>query len=187
MWTAIVGMFAAVIGFLGVIVGAAVTGFVTLRQAELATKREREARQLEREQKRKDVVDAFQRETLLALQDATMDLSIAATRFLDRKVATWKSPENGQPPVMASRCRTTGSRPICACSSSRSEWLTTTFNAWPLNTDRMRWPPRKRQGRPRPTRARLPVVNSCLGSILGSARSCRGFSDLLTARTPAWW
>jgi hypothetical protein len=91
MWTAIVGMFAAVIGFLGVIVGAAVTGFVTLRQAELATKREREARQLEREQKRKDVVDAFQRETLLALQDATMDLRIAATRFLDRKVATWKS------------------------------------------------------------------------------------------------
>ena len=62
MWTAIVGMFAAVIGFLGVVVGAVVTGFVTLRQARLATQREHDVRKIEWEQARKDVRDAFQRE-----------------------------------------------------------------------------------------------------------------------------
>jgi hypothetical protein len=60
----------AVIGFLGVALGAVVTGYVTLRQARLATEQEREAQQMLREQQRKDVRDAFQRETLLALQDA---------------------------------------------------------------------------------------------------------------------
>src|SRR6266508_3522940 len=46
VWTAMLGIFAAVIGFLGVIVGAVVTGYVTLRQTQLATRREREAQQM---------------------------------------------------------------------------------------------------------------------------------------------
>jgi uncharacterized membrane protein YcjF (UPF0283 family) len=74
MWTAIVAMFAAMIGFLGVVVGAVVTGFVTLRQTELTSQREREAQQIVREQARKDAHDAFQRENLLALQEAVEDV-----------------------------------------------------------------------------------------------------------------
>lgn len=64
-------MSAAVWGFLGVVLGGVLTGAVSLWQAQLMTKREREARATLREQERKDRRDAFQRETLLALQDAT--------------------------------------------------------------------------------------------------------------------
>jgi hypothetical protein len=103
VWTAILGIFAAVIGFLGVVVGAVVTGYVTLRQTQLATAREREARQAEREQARKDVRDAFQRENLLALQDAVMDMRKATTDEFERKLANekdagyWYTRDFGEP------------------------------------------------------------------------------------------
>jgi hypothetical protein len=84
-------MWQAVLTFYGVILGAVIGGAVALWQAHLAIRREREARQVVREQKRKDVADAFQRETLLALQDAVADLSAAATRELDRRVANRKA------------------------------------------------------------------------------------------------
>jgi hypothetical protein len=53
-------------GFLGVIVGAV----VSLLGEQFATRREREARQALRHQERTDRRDTFQRETILALQDA---------------------------------------------------------------------------------------------------------------------
>jgi uncharacterized coiled-coil protein SlyX len=53
-------------GFLGVIVGAAVPLF----GEQFVTRREREARQALHEQERRDRRDAFQRDTILALQDA---------------------------------------------------------------------------------------------------------------------
>jgi hypothetical protein len=95
MWTAIVGIFATVIGFLGVVVGAAVTGFVTLRQTHLATEREREAQQVLREQERRDRRDAFQRETLLAVQDAISAMGksvlheLSRRQFDERSSGTW--------------------------------------------------------------------------------------------------
>ncbi len=88
MWTAILGIFAAVIGFLGVIVGAVVTGYVTLRQTQLATRREREAQQMLREQERRDRRDAFQRDTLLALQDALAEIYRCVARDQDEKLIT---------------------------------------------------------------------------------------------------
>jgi hypothetical protein len=70
MWQAMLGLGVALIGFLGVVIGAVVTGYVTLRQARLATEREREAQQRFREQQRKDAHDAFKRDAILALHDA---------------------------------------------------------------------------------------------------------------------
>jgi gas vesicle protein len=56
-------------GFLGVIIGAA----VSLLGEQFATKREREAREALREQKRKDARDIFQREAIIAVHDAVTD------------------------------------------------------------------------------------------------------------------
>jgi hypothetical protein len=60
-------------GFLGVIVGAA----VSLIGEQYTTRREREARRALLSQEQKDRRDAFQRDTILALQDALIDLSRA--------------------------------------------------------------------------------------------------------------
>jgi hypothetical protein len=54
--------------------GGVIAGGVALRQVQLFTDREREARQAEREQARNDAREAFQRDTILALQDAVADL-----------------------------------------------------------------------------------------------------------------
>jgi hypothetical protein len=63
----------AVIGLLGVIVGAIVAGAVALLGEQFTTRREREARQAIREQERKDSHDVFQREAIIALHDAVRD------------------------------------------------------------------------------------------------------------------
>lgn len=55
---------------LGVVLGAAIAGGVSLWQVQLITAREREARQTLREQERKDAHDALQRDAILALHDA---------------------------------------------------------------------------------------------------------------------
>jgi hypothetical protein len=89
-------MSAAVWAFLGVVLGGVLTGAVSLWQAQLVTKREREAREALREQERKDRRDAFQRETLLALQDAVEDVRRAISRDADRKLAALK--EDGRWP-----------------------------------------------------------------------------------------
>jgi hypothetical protein len=67
-------MWQAVLSFVGVVLGGAIVGGVALRQLQLVTDREREARLVERELARKDARDVFPRDTLLALQDAVADL-----------------------------------------------------------------------------------------------------------------
>jgi uncharacterized protein HemX len=60
----------AALTLLGVVLGAAIAGGVSLWQVQLITAREREARQALREQERKDAHDAFQRDAIIALHDA---------------------------------------------------------------------------------------------------------------------
>jgi hypothetical protein len=72
----------AVLSFAGVIVGALIAGGVSLWRELVVTARERAARAAEREQQLQDVRDAFQRETLLALQDANVDFLRACFRPL---------------------------------------------------------------------------------------------------------
>lgn len=67
-------MWQALLVVVGVVLGGAIAGGVALRQVQLVTDREREARQAERELVREDARDAFQRDTILALQDAVADL-----------------------------------------------------------------------------------------------------------------
>jgi hypothetical protein len=67
-------MWQAVLALVGVVIGGVLAGGVALRQVQLLTDREHAARQAEREQARKDARDAFQRDTILALQDAVADL-----------------------------------------------------------------------------------------------------------------
>jgi HAMP domain-containing protein len=64
----------AVLGFLGVILGAVIVGGASVWQEWVVTARERAAQQADREQRRKDVRDAFQRENVLALQGAIEEL-----------------------------------------------------------------------------------------------------------------
>ena len=71
-------MWETALPFLGVILGAAIAGGVSLWREQVVTGRERAARQAEREQRRKDERDAFQRDTLLALQD-TIEAARRAT------------------------------------------------------------------------------------------------------------
>ena len=80
----------AVLGFLGVILGAAIAGGISLWQVQLVTKREREAQRMHRDQERMDRRDAFQRETLLALHDATARMRHATVREYERRTALAK-------------------------------------------------------------------------------------------------
>jgi hypothetical protein len=64
----------AVLTALGVILGAVIAGAVSLWRERVVTAREHEARQAEREEVRKAVREAFQREAVLALQDAIEDM-----------------------------------------------------------------------------------------------------------------
>ena len=67
----------SVIGLLGALVGGAITGGITLmRERQLGT-REREAREKARERDLEDRRNAFQRESLLALQEALRELANA--------------------------------------------------------------------------------------------------------------
>jgi citrate lyase beta subunit len=96
MWQAVLALGVALIGFLGVALGAVVTGFVTLRQTSMAAQRERESQQMLRWQERKDAHDAFQRDTILALQDAIAELWTRAMGMqLDsvRRRSSVKDPE----------------------------------------------------------------------------------------------
>jgi hypothetical protein len=80
----------ALLGFLGVIIGAAIAGGISLWQVQFVTAREREAQRMHRDQERMDRRDAFQRETLLALQDATSRMRHATVREHERRTALMK-------------------------------------------------------------------------------------------------
>ena len=80
----------ALLGFLGVIIGAAIAGGISLWQVHFVTTREREAQRRHRAEERTDRRDAFQRETLMALQDATSRMRHATVREHERRTAFMK-------------------------------------------------------------------------------------------------
>jgi hypothetical protein len=76
----------AVLSLAAVVLGATIAGGVALWQVQLVTAREREARRTEREQVRKDLRDTFQRDSILALQQAVADLVRMAVGVHDDSV-----------------------------------------------------------------------------------------------------
>ena len=82
----------AIFGLVGVIVGSASTSLVAIYQVRVASKREREAREQERSRIDRAQRDAFQRESITALQDAVADILKAVFEEQDRQLlATSKS------------------------------------------------------------------------------------------------
>ena len=102
------GSAAAIFGLIGVLLGSASTVLLTVYRERLTTKRDQEARQYQRELDRKDRHDAFQRENLLALQEAVADLIKAVFSEQDR---------------MLNEMRETGKWPA-------REWATSTATGW---------------------------------------------------------
>jgi hypothetical protein len=74
----------AVYGFIGVLLGSATTAVLTVYRERLVSSREREARHHQREQDREDQRNIFQRQSMLALQDAVSDLIKAVYTEQDR-------------------------------------------------------------------------------------------------------
>jgi hypothetical protein len=99
----------AELAFVGVILGAAITGAISLAQVRFVTARERKAQQMRREQERVNRREGFERDTLLALQDAISKMREVILREYERKTA-----------LMAER----GSWPEASASVLlSSEWL----------------------------------------------------------------
>jgi hypothetical protein len=96
-------MWQVVLGLVGVVLGGAIVGGVALRHMQLVTDREREVRQVERELGRKDARDGFQRDTILALQDAAGDLlrMVAYLHYealnAEEKTGYWPVPSRPDP------------------------------------------------------------------------------------------
>ena len=74
----------AVYGFIGVLLGSATTAALTVYRERLLSTREREARKPQRHQDQQDQRNTFQRQSLLALQDAVSDLVKALYDEQDR-------------------------------------------------------------------------------------------------------
>ena len=74
----------AVYGFIGVLLGSATTAALTVYREWLLSTREREARKQQRHQDQQDQRNTFQRQSLLALQDAVSDLVKALYDEQDR-------------------------------------------------------------------------------------------------------
>ena len=98
----------AVYGFIGVLLGSATTAVLTVYREQVISKRERDAREHQRMQERHDQRDTFQRQSLLALQDAVSDLVKAVFNEQDR---------------MLKEMRRTGSWPA-------RQWETPTATGW---------------------------------------------------------
>ncbi len=74
----------AIYGFIGVLLGSATTAVLTVYHELVTSRRERDAREHQRFQERHDQRDAFQHQSLLALQDALSDLLKAVFNEQDR-------------------------------------------------------------------------------------------------------
>jgi hypothetical protein len=74
----------AIFGFIGVILGSLTTSVLTIYRERLATRRELTIRDQQYERDRKAARDAFQRESILALQSAVFDVIKAVYDELDR-------------------------------------------------------------------------------------------------------
>jgi len=85
----------AIFGFAGVILGAATTSILTIYRDRLTVRQQNLVRDQQYERERKSARDAFQRESILALQAAVSDLIRAVYGELDRlliefrKTGTW--------------------------------------------------------------------------------------------------
>jgi hypothetical protein len=77
----------AVFGFVGVLLGSLTTSVLTVYRERLVVRRERETRREQDEAARTTTRNVFQRESVLALQDAASDLIRAAYGELDRLLA----------------------------------------------------------------------------------------------------
>jgi hypothetical protein len=77
-------MVAAIYGLIGVLLGSVTTAVLTMYQEWRVGSREREARQHQRDRDREDQRNTFQRQSLLALQDAVSDLVKALFNEQDR-------------------------------------------------------------------------------------------------------
>ena len=77
----------AELAFVGVIVGAAITGAIALAQVRFVTARERKAQQMRLEQERMGRRVGFERDTLLALQGAISKMREVILREYERKTA----------------------------------------------------------------------------------------------------
>lgn len=73
-----------IFGFIGVILGSLTTSVLTIYRERLTTRRERTIRDQQYERDRKTSRDAFQRESIIALQSAVFDVINAAYDELDR-------------------------------------------------------------------------------------------------------
>lgn len=98
----------AVYGFIGVLLGSATTAVLTVYRERLLSTREREAREHQSQQDLEDQRNTFQRQSLLALQDAVSDLLKALFNEQDR---------------MLEEMRRTGERPA-------RRWETPTAIGW---------------------------------------------------------
>lgn len=90
-------MAAAVYGLIGVLLGSVTTVLLTVYQEQRASSREREARQQQRDEDRRDQLNSFQRESILALQDAVFDLVKALFNEQDRMLEEMR--QTGQWPA----------------------------------------------------------------------------------------
>jgi hypothetical protein len=73
--------------FLGVILGAAIAGAISLAQVRFMTARERKAQEMRREQEHMDRRESLERETLLALQDTIAKMRRIILRDYERRTA----------------------------------------------------------------------------------------------------
>jgi hypothetical protein len=81
----------AIFGFVGVVLGSLTTSVLTIYRERLATRREITLRDQQYERDRKASRDAFQRESILALQSAVLDLIKAVYDELDRMLSEVQS------------------------------------------------------------------------------------------------
>lgn len=77
----------AVFGFVGVVLGSLTTSVLTVYRERIAGSREAAARDRQFERDRQAARDAFQRDSVLALQAAVSDLITAAYAEMDRMLA----------------------------------------------------------------------------------------------------
>ena len=80
----------ALIGFLGVILGSVTTPVLTVYRERTVTRREREANEELRTRQRSDERGAFQRESMLSLQDTLSALVQAVYDEQDRMLQEWE-------------------------------------------------------------------------------------------------
>jgi hypothetical protein len=89
----------ALFGFLGVLLGSIITSTITLMREQLISKRERQEREEQRVAERNDQRSEFQRNVILALQDAAADVYESVLRFQQSDMSDWKNRSRLESPM----------------------------------------------------------------------------------------